>query len=531
VRKNLPVTEKNIPLSNETNIFSVTNLKGQIKYTNQTFIDIAGFSQEELENQPHNIIRHPFMPSAAFKTMWGRLKSGNSWMGLVKNRTKAGDHYWVDAYATPIMGVDDKPTEYQSVRVKPENAYVDRANQIYSELNAGKKNKKIGDSKLRLSTKWIMLLSIPLIALISFLLLSSDMPPIYLISVGAVALIVQSLLAIFLFNPFNQLVNESYKKYSDPLARYIYTGRSDDLGQIMLQLKQVDTEGGAIIGRISEDCQQMMSGITQLNTNVQQNVTSLRSLYEDNELVATATEQMSASVQEVASNIQNTSKAAELANKNAINTGLSVKKTVDSIKELSEEINNSSQVIQQLGQDSENINGMVDVIKSVAEQTNLLALNAAIEAARAGDQGRGFAVVADEVRTLANRTHESTEEIMQMVGKLRDAAQQAVSSMELASKKTDETVDNIGEVSSTIDTIVDSIDSISQMSVQIATASDEQSSVAHSISENVTNIKYKSGEILSTSENNERVSSQVFTTSSNLYELSRQFWKKKRKQN
>ncbi|MCA8757751.1 PAS domain-containing protein [Klebsiella pneumoniae] len=106
-------------------------------YVNPDFIKISGFTEEELLGQPHNIVRHPDMPPAAFEHMWSTLKSGRSWMGLVKNRCKNGDHYWVSAYVTPIAK-NGSIVEYQSVRTKPEPEQVLAAEKLYAQLRSGK---------------------------------------------------------------------------------------------------------------------------------------------------------------------------------------------------------------------------------------------------------------------------------------------------------------------------------------------------------------------------------------------------------
>ncbi|SRI62254.1 aerotaxis receptor [Shigella sonnei] len=95
MRQNLPVTGRNLELPKDANILSTTSPQSHITYVNPDFIKISGFTEEELLGQPHNIVRHPDMPPAAFEHMWSTLKSGRSWMGLVKNRCKNGDHYWV----------------------------------------------------------------------------------------------------------------------------------------------------------------------------------------------------------------------------------------------------------------------------------------------------------------------------------------------------------------------------------------------------------------------------------------------------
>ena len=136
MRTNIPVTDKERNVSHQSNILSTAYTKGVIRYVNEDFIALSGFELNELVGQAHNIIRHPDMPPIAFKMLWDALKNGRSWKGVVKNRCKNGDHYWVDAYATPIIN-DGGGVEYQSVRVAPNIHDVERAKSLYELLNKG----------------------------------------------------------------------------------------------------------------------------------------------------------------------------------------------------------------------------------------------------------------------------------------------------------------------------------------------------------------------------------------------------------
>ncbi|MES9938092.1 MAG: PAS domain-containing protein [Sedimenticola sp.] len=137
MKKHSHVTGKERQFPHDANILSTTNLKGQITYCNDQFVDISGYTWEELQGRSHNIIRHPDMPQEAFSALWKSIGGGNSWMGIVKNRCKNGDHYWVDAYVTPIMK-GSKPIEYQSVRNKPQAEHVERAEALYGSINSGR---------------------------------------------------------------------------------------------------------------------------------------------------------------------------------------------------------------------------------------------------------------------------------------------------------------------------------------------------------------------------------------------------------
>ncbi|SEL75311.1 methyl-accepting chemotaxis protein [Halomonas daqiaonensis] len=137
MRNNQPVTQQEYPLHEEHFLISRTDLKGRITYVNPAFIEVSGFSREELLGSPHNIVRHPDMPEAAYQNLWDTLAAGESWKGLVKNRRKNGDHYWVDASVSPIVE-EDRLVGYASVRVKPDPIEVDKADKAYALINKGK---------------------------------------------------------------------------------------------------------------------------------------------------------------------------------------------------------------------------------------------------------------------------------------------------------------------------------------------------------------------------------------------------------
>ncbi|WP_455203429.1 methyl-accepting chemotaxis protein [Kaarinaea lacus] len=203
------------------------------------------------------------------------------------------------------------------------------------------------------------------------------------------------------------------------------------------------------------------------------------------EQVATAMNEMSATVAEVSKNAATASEEVKNSSAQA-NTGKQVvTQTIDSISNVATEVERAAEVIQVLEQDSENIGKVLDVIRNIAEQTNLLALNAAIEAARAGEQGRGFAVVADEVRTLASRTQESTQEIQTMIERLQTGAQEAVNVMDVGRSQVEASVDQAMNAGAALDSITTAVGTIADMSMQIASAAEQQSVVAEQINENV----------------------------------------------
>jgi aerotaxis receptor len=137
MRQNLPVTSRERTFASEQRLISATDIQGNIQFCNDAFVDISGFSREELIGQPHNLVRHPDMPELVFAGMWDYLKKGQCWMGIVKNRCKNGDYYWVNAYVTPILQ-HGKVVGFESVRVKPTTEQVSRAQHVYQLMKEGK---------------------------------------------------------------------------------------------------------------------------------------------------------------------------------------------------------------------------------------------------------------------------------------------------------------------------------------------------------------------------------------------------------
>jgi aerotaxis receptor len=133
MRLNLPVSQQNYDFPGDELLVSSTNTKGEITHCNPAFVRVSGYAYEELIGQPHNLIRHPDMPAAAFKDMWRTIAHGYPWTALVKNRRKNGDHYWVRANVTPIME-GGKPSGYLSVRTKPSAAEVAEAEALYARM-------------------------------------------------------------------------------------------------------------------------------------------------------------------------------------------------------------------------------------------------------------------------------------------------------------------------------------------------------------------------------------------------------------
>lgn len=277
------------------------------------------------------------------------------------------------------------------------------------------------------------------------------------------------------------------------LAEGRLTARADDSGDDELAhaaraFNAVGEKFQQTVIEVSGAINQLASAAEETSIITNQTTEGIRRQRAETDQVASSMAAMNNAVHEVAHSAANAANAAQSAEESSSAGSSVVVRTRNTIQSLADEVEQASQVIGQLKQDSEQIGSILDVIRGVAEQTNLLALNAAIEAARAGEQGRGFAVVADEVRTLASRTQHSTQEIQHMIERLQSGAQQAVQVMEVGRNQAQAGVSQAADAEQALGQITDSVDRINRMNSQIATAAQQQSTVAEEINRNVANI-------------------------------------------
>ncbi|WP_114416357.1 methyl-accepting chemotaxis protein [Marinospirillum perlucidum] len=247
----------------------------------------------------------------------------------------------------------------------------------------------------------------------------------------------------------------------------------------------------------------------ELSTVTQQSARTVQQQSQETDQVATAMNEMTATVQEVASNATSAASAASQANHQTQLGQGRLQETMQTLEQLDQSIKTTADTLEELKAGTADIGTIMDVISDIAEQTNLLALNAAIEAARAGEHGRGFAVVADEVRSLAARTQDSTGEIRDMIERLTNEAERSFKAMAHSSDQAIETVAHAQETSKSLEEVAAAIQTIADMNTQIASAAEQQAAVADEINRNVVNINELSSQTEEGSEHTTQASEEL----------------------
>lgn len=416
-----------------------------ITYANDTFVEISGFTRDELIGANHNLVRHPDMPPAAFQSLWDTVKTRRPWRGVVKNRCRNGDHYWVDALVVPVLK-ESQTIGYMSVRTEPSARQISEAEALYVQLNRGTaKIPKVGLwARITLRAKfgalilWMIATQIFGVGVMLFgprIGLSQQAINTTELALTASA-IVAGIAVIFLGNTVTTILNRIVGRLQNiaqgNLTDEIPLHRQDELGHLNDALVTMQTHLKAMLAEIAESADTVGRNAAHLTQEMErsQNIAHHQSGAATS--IAAAVEQLVMSVHEIADSANQAASAVETSQTlltdaaGRINDSQSASQTVVST------VNTASQTMAELFKSIFAINRVSQVIREIAEQTNLLALNAAIEAARAGESGRGFAVVADEVRKLAEKSGQQTTEISSSILEIQRITQIAVTTMESA---------------------------------------------------------------------------------------------------
>ncbi len=467
MRTNLPVTQNEVELSNEKSIVSKTDLKGLITYINPYFMEVSGFTEEELMGAPQNIVRHPDMPPEAFADMWRVLKSGLPWTGLVKNRCKNGDFYWVLANVTPIVE-RGQPVGYMSVRSRPSREQVAAAAAIYRRFREGNARdlaihhgavvktgfmaKLAGLRDMRLSLRIALSLGLPaalMMVVAATTMMSGGHSWMLGLELAAVAILLASWLALHgaIVTPLQMATRVARAIAGGDLTQQVRVERGDDTGRLLQALQQMSANLVAVVGDVRANVEAIHLGSREI---AQGNM----DLSGRTEAQASSLEETAASMEEFASTVKQNAENAQQGNHLAHSASDVARKGGDAVSEVGE-------TMAGISASAKKIVEIIGLIDGIAFQTNILALNAAVEAARAGEQGRGFAVVASEVRNLAQRSAGAAKEIRQLI---HDSVQKVDAGGRL-----------VDHATTTMQEIVQSVRHVTDLMSEISAASHEQS--------------------------------------------------------
>ncbi len=308
----------------------------------------------------------------------------------------------------------------------------------------------------------------------------------------------------------------------DTTVRVNYEAQ-DELRTIAVSFNQMGEQMQSALRGVDSATNQLAAASEETSVVTENTSQSMRKQQNEISQVAAAMHEMHATAHEVARSASQAAEAAQHADGEAATARQVSLQTIEVIESLAEAVEHATTVITTLVKDSDEIGGVLDVIRSIADQTNLLALNAAIEAARAGEAGRGFAVVADEVRTLASRTQQSTSEINDMIARLQTSANQAFTAMETGRSKAKLGVEQTVKGTASLESIIQAVAVINDMSAQIASAAEEQSSVSEEMTRSITAINDLTSETTDGALQTTEASQEVARLATALQDLVRRF--------
>ncbi|MCU7811628.1 MAG: methyl-accepting chemotaxis protein [Candidatus Thiodiazotropha sp. (ex Notomyrtea botanica)] len=328
-----------------------------------------------------------------------------------------------------------------------------------------------------------------------------------IIVVSVVFVFITSFNTYLVINRPISLMRERIKDIAEgegDLTKRLNEDASNELGELSHWFNVFMDKLQVLVGNVKDSTAKMSDATSQMLEMTKESSSGVLHQKTKTEDIVHAIQNLSVTVDSVAESAAEAEQTTGSAEKESVKGSKDLRMTISSITSLAEEIDTAASIINGFQKDSEDIGGVLDVIKGIAEQTNLLALNAAIEAARAGEQGRGFAVVADEVRTLATRTQESTQEIQAIITRLQSGAEQAVDAMNSGRTRGHETAEQAKQAGVSLESITHAVDLISEINSKIAGATDDQRQVASDVNEGITTISQVSEQTANRAEQTEQ---------------------------
>jgi len=498
---NLPVTPIEAPFPKGRYIVSRTDLKGITTYANDTFVDLSGFSREELIGKNHNLVRHPDMLPGAFAWLWDTLKEGRPWRGIVKNRCKNGNFYWVDALVVPVLK-NNETIGYMSVRTEPTRQQVADAEALYQQLKDGKVKIPQPSAWMRTSLKtklnafvlWLIAAQLAGVVVHLFgpalgLSGTTIAQALQLLGVsGLVAGVWLLLIQNQMVSIIQRIIGRLEHIAQGDLTDVIPLHRVDELGRLNDSLVTMQTHLKAMMAEIFEAAQQVGNNADVLSSEMDQTRQVTETQSNAVACIAAAVEELVASVDEIAGSAQQAAQAVGASHVLLNEAAQRMGDSQDASRSVVTTVNGAGQTMSELFQSIIAIDRVSQVIRGIAEQTNLLALNAAIEAARAGESGRGFAVVADEVRKLAESASKQTSEISGSVQEIQRITQIAVTTMEMAGSRVAGADSAVSAARAGLDAVARHGTEVISISRHIADGTRQQSAAGNEIASQVEGI-------------------------------------------